>query len=475
TQTEEDDSEAASTIDMEADANDEDISRVLDRLDLTGELAGADNAPEETATKEAEAEETATEEEGDALLGAPSDAAVADQDTVQDADSAQEQVSRPKRGMRRLPVVDANVQQAEPEASVAADAAQTAPPEEAESPAEARPTAAPLRARIVKMKRADLEQAMATGNLEEVEEDGVESSLDADDEAELMRELAEVEADLLASNQEDEADPAESVAEAEALAEKEAQEETQAVSAPVAEAPAETRDTAAPSPDSDVSRLMAAAESKLGDPDNATSRETYSHLRAAVAAAEADRSAGDHSAQADEAEAYREDLANVVRPRRPGSNAGAGGGAKAPRPRSGGERPAPLKLVAEQRIDPAPEAASSKPVRPRRISTPVEEPAAQAGTEGSFSDYAQDRGAVELPELLEAAASYLSFVEGRDHFSRPQLMSKVRSVGHADFNRENGLRSFGQLLRDGKIERANNGHFSATDDIGFRPPERAAG
>ena len=87
----------------------------------------------------------------------------------------------------------------------------------------------------------------------------------------------------------------------------------------------------------------------------------------------------------------------------------------------------------------------------------------------------RDQGAAELHELLEAAASYLSFVEGRDHFSRPQLMNKVRSVGHGDFNRENGLRSIGQLLREGKIERSDNGHFSATDVIGFRPQKRAAG
>ncbi len=77
--------------------------------------------------------------------------------------------------------------------------------------------------------------------------------------------------------------------------------------------------------------------------------------------------------------------------------------------------------------------------------------------------------------MLEAAASYLSFVEGRDKFSRPQLMNKVRSVGHGDFNRENGLRSIGQLLREGKIERSDNGQFTATDDIGFRPRKRAAG
>ena len=100
--------------------------------------------------------------------------------------------------------------------------------------------------------------------------------------------------------------------------------------------------------------------------------------------------------------------------------------------------------------------------------------APESGT-GGFADFALEMGASELPELLEAAAAYLSFVEGRDQFSRPQLMNKVRSAGSMQFNREDGLRSFGQLLREGKIERADNGRFAATQEIGFQPSKRAAG
>ncbi|MCD9149454.1 chemotaxis protein CheA [Pseudophaeobacter flagellatus] len=476
-----DDAESADLISDEGEdeAEGDEISRILDRLDLTGSLAAA--APADHTDK------PEVETVADVKSAVQEQPAETQQDDATPEAQA-ESLRRPKRGIRL------NLRQQQHLEQTEAEAAETGQPEPAstdspapqtEAAAEPIPTPSPApttdaskpqrRARIVKVKRAELETAMAAGNLEEITEEDdadnqavsaesqVNSSLDPEEEADLMRELAEVEADLLASSQ----------TSAEAAAPQ--PRETPAQEEPAEQANhvevTELRPSNTPSPDSDVSRLMAAAESKLGDPDNATSRETYSHLRAAVAVSEADRSAGDNSAQADEAEPYRADLANVVRPRRPETNA-----ARTPRARSKGSRPAPLKLVAEQRIDPVAKGPVD-PVRPRRISAPKEEPLpVQAAAFGSFADYVQERGAAELHELLEAAAAYLSFVEGRDYFSRPQLMNKVRSVGHADFNRENGLRFFGQMLREGKIQRAaTNGQFSVTDDIGFRPAKRAAG
>jgi len=84
-------------------------------------------------------------------------------------------------------------------------------------------------------------------------------------------------------------------------------------------------------------------------------------------------------------------------------------------------------------------------------------------------------GAEKLPDLLEAAAAYLSFVEGHEQFSRPQLMGKVRQVEQENFTREDSLRSFGKLLREGKIEKLKGGRFQASDQIGFKPDARAAG
>lgn len=343
-----------------------------------------------------------------------------------------------------------------------------------------------MRARVIKVKRADLEQVVATGaltNLSDSAEDepatasatpGVDSSLSDEDEADLMRELAEVEAELLAASQETEEDRQEEQKAQTATAE----ESTEAAAA--AEDVAKKR-PAAPSadfPDSDVSRLMDAADAKLDAPETASSRETYGHLRAAVAAAEADRSAGGSAGSENSEDAYRQDLASVVKPRRPVPT-----GARSARDRSNASRPAPLKLVAEQRINPSPAAEDSasgtaqatRPVRPRRISVLKDEGSASDATAADFAAYAAERGAVELQDLLEAAAAYMSFVEGRDHFSRPQLMNKVRDAGAAEFNREDGLRSFGQLLREGKIERSENGRFAATKETGFRPAKRAVG
>lgn len=256
-----------------------------------------------------------------------------------------------------------------------------------------------------------------------------DSSLSAEDEADLMRELAEVVAASKAAEDDD----------------------------------ADSAGFAPEGTDEDVSRLMAAAEEKMEAVESTTTRNTYNHLRAAMAAAEAERSAGQVVTEEDGDTAYRNDLASVVHPRR-----SLGDGARIGRP----ERPAPLKLVAEQRVDLEKPEVPSEPVQPRRVQ--VTEKAVESD-EGGFAKFASEAGATELPELLEAAAAYLSFVEGHDQFSRPQLMNKVRQLGMPEFNREDGLRSFGQLLREGKIEKAGGGRFTASGDIGFRPDERAAG
>ncbi|WP_088633791.1 chemotaxis protein CheA [Phaeobacter sp. 22II1-1F12B] len=328
-------------------------------------------------------------------------------------------------------------------------------------------------ARLVQLKRAEIEAALAgrdaaaetmsqdddsddepdmdLSTRAAARTDAAESDLSAEDEADLMRELAALQDDLIGETEEPEAPE-----------EPSATDETDHVEA-------EEIETATQGLDNDVSRLMAAAEEKMDAPEYSTSRNTYSRLRAAVAAAQAERSAG-HDLNDDKGDdAYRQDLASVVRPRRPDNNR-----PQRPERPASENRAAPLKLVAEQRIDIEQSEKSRLPVRPRRIKTELLDTPADGQSE-AFASYAKQMGAKDLPQLLEAAAAYLSFVEGREEFSRPQLMNKVRQLPSIEFNREDGLRSFGLLLREGKICKNGGGRFTASVDIGFRPAKRAAG
>jgi len=133
--------------------------------------------------------------------------------------------------------------------------------------------------------------------------------------------------------------------------------------------------------------------------------------------------------------------------------------------------------VASQRVDIEPVKAAPatiSPVHPRRAE-PLERPQAAAPRgASSFADYAEEVGATSLAELLEAAAAYTSYVEGVDEFSRPQIMKKVRDLSPDNFNREDGLRSFGTLLRQGRIMKIRNGRFQISEQTRFRPEPRAA-
>lgn len=339
----------------------------------------------------------------------------------------------------------------------AADAVSEDLPEVQEPETEAaKPKVAPRRpVRVVKVKRRSIDKAVADGTLvEDASDEPAQAdptgSLSIDEEADLQRELAQVEAEL-------EHPPAEG-------------ETAEAAKRAVRAVARRDQLESFGEDDSDVSRLMAETDEQLKEPEGKNRRNAIAHLRAAVAATRADRTEGrDASTASDPRDAYRDDLAQAVRPRR----------GMAENARSDAPKVAPLKLVAEQRVDIEDQAeqaemqrAAAQAVRPRRVSLRDEEDADEVP--GGFAAFAEERGATRLPDLLEAAASYMSFVEGRKKFSRPQLMNKVRQVEELDSSREDRLRSFGQLLREGKIEKVEGGRFAASESIGFKPA-RAAG
>lgn len=218
--------------------------------------------------------------------------------------------------------------------------------------------------------------------------------------------------------------------------------------------------------DTDASRILDETNTQMREPEGNRRRSAIAHLRAAVAATRADKLLGRKKDAAEGMQPYREDLANVVRPRRPDAPA-----SHTERPADLG-RPAPLKLVAEQRVD-----SSAAATVPRRVTLSEFEDESLQGddVDSGFATYAVRVGATDLSELLEAAAAYMSFVERREQFSRPQLMTKLRQAELTESSREDRLRTFGQLLREGKIEKTRGGRFTASDRISFKPDARAAG
>jgi hypothetical protein len=80
--------------------------------------------------------------------------------------------------------------------------------------------------------------------------------------------------------------------------------------------------------------------------------------------------------------------------------------------------------------------------------------------ESGLASFAERVGVKSMAEMLEAAAAYATCVERREQFTRPQLMRRLMaSAGGKPVSREDGLRSFGTLLRTGRIEKVGRGHY----------------
>lgn len=208
---------------------------------------------------------------------------------------------------------------------------------------------------------------------------------------------------------------------------------------------------------SDVNRLLAKADTQMGEPENATRRRAFSHLRAAVAAKKADSSIGGNGEKA--GNAYRSDLADAspVPPQSRDDSAKEVVADKAPsaKPAAATAHASPLKLVAD------PDDAS-----PAKATMPTDAV--------GFEEFASEFGASSLSQRLEAAAAYISFIECAENFSRTKLMKVATQGSPQEFSREDGLRSFGTLLREGKLQKLPGGLFSVSEDTEYRPKKRAS-
>jgi hypothetical protein len=211
-----------------------------------------------------------------------------------------------------------------------------------------------------------------------------------------------------------------------------------------------------------MSRIMTKTDLQLDLQETRDGRDAIAQLKAAVAATEAARQLGDLGAKSRDASAlFRDDL-----------------GALEGTENSDGTALPPLKLVEPIRS----EKPAGGPSRSLRDVAPMTEAAARLrgiaasskakSTEAkvvTFADFAQQHGATDLVDKLEAAAAYIAFVEGESDFSRPQVMKVVQSATEAEVTREDGLRCFGRLLRQSRIVKLNNGRFQIPNNTRFRP------
>lgn len=325
-------------------------------------------------------------------------------------------------------------------------------------------------------------------------------------------EVAKVDAEVVQADPEAEAqdDAAQIAATIAALMPQSATAEPQAAPAVIAEAAPEdavpdqaadaepvlvlrpSRPVDAEPAEADLSRLLSETNSKLEGSESRRRFSAIAHLKAAVAATLAERRLGGAKPESEpesDLGNYRKDLSQAVRPR----TAPVETKAATPRPARPEQRPAPLVLVSEQRIDRSGEtlAPATALIRPRRVSAAMlAHPAAPTivamddddddtplspAEAKNFADFAESLGASGLADLLEAAAAYTSSVEGRPHFSRPQIIKKVVAVAQDNgYSREDGLRSFGMLLRQGKIAKVKRGQFAITSASRFYTKARRA-
>ena len=346
------------------------------------------------------------------------------------------------------------------------------------------------RARVIKIRRLD---KIAGSAPEQDPAEPAAATLSPEEEADLQNTLAALEAEIAPV-------PAELPPGATVVLTVEATPAADAVDAQpdveiaaIDPAPAEAPKTLVAADDAAVDRLLAQTNSQLEVPETKRRRSAIAHLKAAVLATVADRRSNPKG-QANVAEVkmdpYRKDLDQAVRP----------SPTLVP-----GERPAPLVLVSAQRIDrkrdavadanrpmpqivasvPAPQSGSAKSVRPRRVtsgglaqavsSQSLDEDESDlapevsgnifaAGPKQSFAEFADSLGAGSLAELIEAAGAYCTLVLDRPSFSRPLLFQQISTLPQvAAMTPEDSLRSFGKLLRDGRIQKTVRGQFALSE------------
>ncbi len=122
--------------------------------------------------------------------------------------------------------------------------------------------------------------------------------------------------------------------------------------------------------------------------------------------------------------------------------------------------PMPTKAEAEA------EAEAAEPDAEVASTEPAEETDSQTGA--SFGDFAAQHNAKALPELLEAAVAFAQQQSDVDEALRPQVMKLVAEHLGGSYERDEAMRVFGTLLREGRIEKLPKGRFTVPANSALR-------
>ncbi|MGB0959054.1 MAG: hypothetical protein ACPGVK_02290 [Halocynthiibacter sp.] len=218
--------------------------------------------------------------------------------------------------------------------------------------------------------------------------------------------------------------------------------------------------------DADLTRLMDETNLRLANTTSTQRRESFGHMKAAIAATEQDAQLQEDLHATEDTSPFREDLAHVVGPSLPPEDIieDTEDWDFDKMPKAAPKKPAaPLVLVSSDRVDPPAdidlsslEAALIDSTFSSDIISPREE---------SFATFAKAVNAEGLEELMEAAAAYLIQSDGRESVTRPQVMRLVADHQPEDaWSREDGLQAFGKLLQQKRIEKIKRGQFSLSEE-----------
>ena len=222
--------------------------------------------------------------------------------------------------------------------------------------------------------------------------------------------------------------------------------------------------------DDTLDKLIARANSDLANDEVKRRQSAVSHMKAAVAATNADRHLGQDDDKDRMINNFRKTL-DAVAPTAPAA---------------AGNRPSPLVLVSEQRVD-----ASDTTEAPKRGDGHLKlapMPATQMRVENifrsgddddddfsdhhsniftnaeTFEDFVDRLGASEQIELMEAAAIFVAHVQKQPLFRRRQLIRLMSTLPDAlPLTREGCMTIFNQLLGMGRFAEMEPGLFAVTD------------